>query len=89
MNVKSPTHAVVTRLIPPLTMWAIGKILESPGVQDGVVALDSRARRQGRNVTRSLRRGVRNAKANIPWLAAGAVAIIVGVALMARATRGK
>jgi hypothetical protein len=89
MNVKSPTRTAMTRLIPPLTVWAIGKILELPGLQDGVVALDSHARRQGRDVARSLRRGIRNAKANIPWLAAGAVAITVGVVLMARATRGK
>jgi len=89
MDVKSPTQAVVARLIPPLTMWAIGKILESPGVQDGVAVLDSRVSRRGREMKRSLRRGVRNAKANIPLLAAGAAAIVVGIVLVSKAARGR
>ena len=40
MNVKSPTHTTLTRLIPPLTIWAIGKILETPSVKGSVMELD-------------------------------------------------
>ncbi|MEA2344578.1 MAG: hypothetical protein QOF63_2747, partial [Thermoanaerobaculia bacterium] len=40
MNVKSPTHKTLKRLIPPLTVWAIGKILETPSVKGSVMELD-------------------------------------------------
>jgi hypothetical protein len=49
--------------------------------------LDGRANKHRYDLERSLKRGVRNAKSNIPWLAAGAVVILVGVGLMANAAR--
>ena len=89
MNVKSPTHTTLTRLIPPLTVWAIGKILELPSVKGSVLELDGRAYRRRHEAARSLKRTVKNARSNSSWLAAGAAAIVVGMGLMARATRGK
>ena len=89
MNVKSPTHTTLTRLIPPLTVWAIGKILETPRVKGSVLELDGLAYRKRHNAARSIKRGVRNARANSSWLAAGAAAIIVGLGLMTKATRRK
>ena len=89
MNVKSPTRDTMMRLIPPLTVWAIGKIFELPGVKDGVTELDVRANKQRYDLERSVKRGVKNAKSNIPLLAVGAVAIVIGVGLIARAARGK
>jgi hypothetical protein len=38
---------------------------------------------------RSLKRGLKNARSNSSWLAAGAAAIVVGIGLMARSTRRK
>jgi hypothetical protein len=89
MNVKSPTHSTMTRLIPPLTVWAIGKILELPSVKGSVMELDGRAYKQRHEAARSIKRSMKNARANISWLAAGAAAIVVGVGLMAKATRDK
>ena len=89
MNVKSPTHTTLKRLIPPLTVWAIGKILEMPRVKGSVLAMDGRAYRKRREAARSIERTVKNAKSNSSWLAAGAAAIVVGIGLMAKATRGK
>jgi hypothetical protein len=87
MDVKSPTHKTLTRLIPPLTLWAIGKILDMPSVKGSVMELDGRAYKQRHEAARSIKRGVKNARSNSSWLAAGAAAIVVGVGMMARATR--
>ena len=89
MNVKSPTHQTLKRLIPPLTVWAIGKILETPSVKGSVMELDRAAYRKRHSAARSIRRSVKNAKSNSSWLAAGAAAIVLGLGLMTKATRGK
>jgi hypothetical protein len=89
MNVKSPTHTTLTRLIPPLTVWAIGKILETPRVKGSVLELDALAYRKRHNAARSIKRGVKNARSNSSWLVAGAAAIVVGLGLMTKATRRK
>jgi hypothetical protein len=89
MNVKSPTHQTLKRLIPPLTVWAIGKILETPRVKGSVMELDGLAYKQRHSAARSIRRGVKNARSNSSWLAAGAAAIVVGLGLMTKATRAK
>ena len=87
MDVKSPTHETLTRLIPPLTLWAIGKILDMPSVKGSVMELDGRAYKRRHDAARSIKRSVKNARSNSSWLAAGAAAIVVGVGLMTRATR--
>jgi len=87
MNVKSPTHTTLTRLIPPLTIWAIGKILETPSVKGSVMELDGLAYKKRHSAARSIKRSVRNAKSNSSWLAAGAAAIVLGLGLMTKATR--
>ena len=87
MNVKSPTRTTMMRLIPPLTVWAIGRILEMPGVKGKVMEIDGRANKKKYDLGRSLKRGIRNAKSNVPWLAAGAAAIVAGVGLLAMSAR--
>src|SRR5437763_14419375 len=87
MNVKSPTHQTLKRLIPPLTVWAIGKILETPKVKGSMTELDRRAYRRRHEAARSIKRGVKNAKSNSSWLAAGAAATVVGIGLTTKATR--
>lgn len=87
MNVKSPTHTTLNRLIPPLTIWAIAKILDMPSVKGSVMELDGLAYKKRHVATRSLKRSMKNATSNSSWLAAGAAAIVVGMGLMAKATR--
>jgi hypothetical protein len=77
----------LTRLIPPLTIWAIGKILEAPRVKGSVMELDGLAYKKRHSAARSIKRSVKNARSNSSWLAAGAAAIVVGISLMAKATR--
>jgi hypothetical protein len=86
---KTDTHTVIKRLIPLLAVWGVGKVLETPRVQGALKEVDSRAYIQKRNAMRSVRRATRNAASNPAWLAAGAVAIAVGVGLMAKAVRGR
>jgi len=87
MNVKSPTRTTMMRLLPPLTVWAIGRILELPSVKGKVMEIDGKANKQQYDFGQSLKRGIRNAKSNIPWVAAGAAAIVAGVGLLAMAAR--
>jgi len=89
MNEKSPTRAALLSLIPPLTVWAIRKVLEAPAVKGSVMELDAKAFKRRHEVERIVKRGVRNAKENRVWLVAGTVAIVVGIGLIARATRDK
>lgn len=88
MNAKSPTRTTMTRLIPPLTIWAIGRILDSPSVKGSVMELDGRAYKRGHEAVRSVKKGLKNARANSAWVAAGAAAIVIGIGFMAKA-RGR
>lgn len=86
---KSPTRATVMWMVPTLTVWAIGRILEMPGVKGKVMEIDGRANKQKYDLERSLKRGVRNAKSHVPLIAAGVAAIVVGVGLIAMSAREK
>ena len=88
MDVKSPTRTAMMRLVPPLAVWAIGRLFEIPSVKGNVMVVDGLANKQKYDLSRSLKRAAKNAKSNIPWLAAGAAAIVVGVGLMAKASAG-
>ena len=83
------THTVIKRLIPPLAVWAVGKMLETPKVQGALEEVDSRAYVQKRNAERAVRKAGKNIASNPAWFAAGLAAIAIGVGLIAKATRGK
>jgi hypothetical protein len=89
MNIKSPTRTTMTRLIPPLTVWAIGKVLELPSVKGSVMELDGRTYKKRHEAVRSVKKVVRNARSNSSWVAAGAAAIAIGIGLMVKAARAK
>lgn len=87
---KQPAaHQAIKQLIPPLAAWVVGKLLDSPKVKGTLQEVDARAFVKKREAMRSVRRLGRNAASNRAWVAAGAAAIIIGIALMAKATRGK
>jgi hypothetical protein len=86
---KPKSHHVIKRLIPPLTVWAVGKLLETKEVRGALQDVDSRAYVKKRHVAKSVRRASKNAADNAGWLAAGVAAIAVGIGLMAKATRKK
>ena len=83
------THTVIKRLIPPLAVWAIGKILETPKLQGALEEVDSRAYVQKRNASRALRKAGKNVASKPAWFVAGLAAVAVGIGLMTKASRGK
>jgi hypothetical protein len=86
---KTNTHTLIKRLIPPLAVWAIGKVLETPKMQGALEEVDSRAYVHKRNAARAVRKAGRNVASNPAWFAAGLAAVAVGIGLMAKATRSK
>ena len=89
MKQQSGTHRAIKQLIPPLAAWIVGKLLETPKAKGALQEADAYAFIGKRRAMRSVRRLGKNAASNRAWLAAGAAAIIVGIGLMAKATRGK
>jgi hypothetical protein len=86
---KPRSHKLIQRLIPTLTVWAVGKVLATPRIKAKIQEVDSRAYVKRRNAIRSAKRIGKNAASKPAWLAAGAAAIAVGIGLMAKAARGK
>jgi hypothetical protein len=84
-NPKS--YQVAKRLITPLAVWAMTKLLESKKVQGALQEVDARAYVTKRNAARVIRKRAHHMKDNRVWLAAGAAAFVVGIGLMARATK--
>jgi len=76
------TTTIIKQVIPAVTGWAVGKVLESPRVKQKVERIDKNVRRQRRSA-------LKNAKRNRAWLAAGAAVMIIGAGLMAKSTRPK
>jgi hypothetical protein len=89
MKVKSPTRTTMTRLIPPLTIWAIGRILDLPSVKGTVMQLDGETYKRRHDAARSLKKGLKNARSNASWVAAGAAAMAIGIGLVAKAAASK
>jgi hypothetical protein len=67
---------LLSQVLPPLTAWAVGKVLEMP-----------RVKRADEKAGRALVRRARNASKNRAWFAAGAAAFVAGIGLMARSTK--
>ena len=77
---KPRSHDVIQRMIPPLAVWAVGKMLEVPRVQRALHEVDRKFYTEKRSAKR-------NAANNRAWLAAGAAAVVLGISIMARATK--
>ena len=84
---QSGSHQAIKRLTPLVAAWVVGKLLEEPRVRGALQEVDSRAYVQKRNAARAVRRASRNAASKPAWLIAGAGAIAIGIALVAKATR--
>lgn len=80
MKPIKPTHALVKRLVPAVAVWAIGKALDSKRVKKRLSKVDER-------VYRKRVAAVKNARSNSHWLAAGAAACVVGLGMIAKATK--
>ncbi len=70
------------RMITPLAVWAVTKILDQPKVKDRLQKADDKTHV-------ALRRVRRNASKNRAWLAGGAAAVAIGLGMITRAARPK
>ena len=70
------------RMITPLAVWAVTKVLETPKVKEKLQYVDSKTHV-------ALHRSRRNASKNRAWLAGGAAAIAIGIGMLGKATRPK
>lgn len=74
------SHDVIQRMIPPLTVWMVEKVLEVPRVQDALHRVD-------RKFEAKKQKAERRAVNHRAWLAAGAAAFVVGIGCLARAAK--
>ena len=76
------SHHLVMRMITPLAIWAVTKVLDTPRVKGKLQDVDART-------YVALRRIRRNAVKNRIWLAGGAAAVAVGLGMITKAARPK
>jgi len=79
---RPKSHHLVMRMITPLTVWAVTKLLDTPAVKEKLQYVDSKTHV-------ALRHSRRNASKNRAWLAGGAAAVALGIGMIARAARPK
>jgi len=82
-------NQIAKSILAPLAAWIVTKALDTKSLKGASEEADAYALIGQRRATRALRRAGRNATKNHTWLAAGAVAIAIGIGLMAKATRPK
>jgi hypothetical protein len=79
---RPKSHHLVMRMITPLAVWAVTKMLDQPKVKSRLQDVDDRTHG-------ALRRVRRNAGKNRAWLAGGAAAVAIGLGMITRASRPK
>jgi hypothetical protein len=89
MNTSEKQMSVVNRIVPPLTLWVINRILTLPSVAEASKRVDTGARKKKKRALSVLRSAQKNAKASRASLAIGATAVAVGIGLIANAVRPK
>jgi hypothetical protein len=77
---RTRTHALVKRLVPAVMVWAIGKALDTPRVKKKLQKVDEK-------VYKKRVIALNNARSNTSWLAAGAAACVLGLGMIAKATK--
>ena len=82
-------NQIAKSLLAPLAAWIVTKALDTKPLKGASEEADAYALIGQRRATRALRRAGRNAMNNSTWLAAGAVAIAIGIGLMVKATQPK
>ena len=86
---KPKSHYLVMRMITPLAVWAVTKLLDAPAIEERLKEVDARTHLAKRSAAKSLRRAGRNAAKNGAWLAGGAAAIVLGIGMITKASRSK
>jgi len=87
MKKNTSSHAMLKRVIAPVVVWAITKVLDTPNVKKTMGRVDDGFYKQRKKAERAVVRASTNAMNNRIWLAAGVAAIVTGVSLLAKSTR--
>ena len=88
MEVKrTSSHDMLKRIVAPLAVWAVTKVLEAPHVKRAMSRVDDKFYEQRHKAERSLVRASKKAMDNRVWLAAGLAAIVTGVGLVAKSVK--
>ncbi len=82
-------NQIAKTIVAPLVAWAVSKALDAKPLKGASEEADAYALIGQRRVARAVRRAGRNAVKNRGWLAAGVAAVVIGLGLMAKATRPK
>lgn len=79
MATKTNKVNVLDRVVPAVVLWAVGKAMATPKMQELSKKADGR-------FNRATRAAGRNLKSNRGWVAAGVAAVAAGVGLIAAGT---
>ena len=75
---KTVSGDMILRLVGPMAVWAITRLVETPKVQKQLKKVDRRLVSEAKQMQKRV-------AGNRLWLAAGAAAFAIGISLMARA----
>ena len=82
MDLRPDAHTMIKRLVPPVALWITTKILETPKVKGSLADVDSKTHTR-------IRRAAKNARNNPVWLTAAAVALVVSVGCLFKASSSR
>lgn len=82
---KWDTRQMAGRAASVVTIWGVSKFLSSKPGDRAASKVDGKVEKVGRKTKRAVRSGVRNARANRGWAAAGLAALAVGAAFLGKA----
>ena len=83
MPVKWTTKQMAGRAASMATIWGVSRMLSTPAGKRAANRVDKRVA----TAQASVKRGVRNARGNAGWAAAGMVALAAAAAFFGKATR--
>ena len=84
---KWNTKQMAGRAASVATIWGVSRLLSSPSGKKAARNVDRKVTRTQKKTAASVKRGVRNVRANAGWAAAGAVALAAAAAFFSKATR--
>ena len=84
---KWNTRQMAGRAASVATIWGVSKLLASPAGQRATDKIDRKLGRAQKKTAVTVRRGVRNARDNRMWAAAGIASLAIAAVLLTTAVR--
>ena len=83
----SRREVYVQRIIAPLAVYAVDKLLDLPRIREVVERFEGETEERAEDAKRAVKRRVRNVSRRPVWFAAGATLTVAGIAVMIAAAR--